>query len=146
LVQGDRTIRLSPKQIKTLPFLHAKNGPRLSERALIFFKDKGDFDPLQPWRVRLLVGTGAIDPTSFVSSNPPRLLPQMYVVTAAASPASIHPPEAATAIAIAPAAAEAAEKALPWRAIWSSHWVRIAILCAGLTVLTIILFLQDVIS
>src|SRR5262249_2714109 len=34
LVQGERTIRLSPKQIKTLPFLHAKNGPDLSERAL----------------------------------------------------------------------------------------------------------------
>src|SRR5215831_2292633 len=45
LVQGERTIRLSPKQIKTLPFLHAKNAPDLSERALVFFKDKGDFDP-----------------------------------------------------------------------------------------------------
>jgi len=56
LVQGDRTIRLSPKQIKTLPFLHAKNAPELSERALIFFKDKGDFDPIKPWQLRLLVG------------------------------------------------------------------------------------------
>jgi NosR/NirI family nitrous oxide reductase transcriptional regulator len=146
LVQGDRTIRLSPKQIKTLPFLHAKNGPRLSERALIFFKDKGDFDPLQPWRVRLLVGADAIDPPSFASFDLPYRLPEIYVVKAAAAPASIHPPDAATSIAIAPAAAEAAEKALPWQAIWSSHWVRIAILCAGLTVLTIILFLQDVIS
>ena len=27
LVQRERTIRLSPKQIKTLPFLHAKNAP-----------------------------------------------------------------------------------------------------------------------
>ena len=29
LVQGERTIRLSPKQIKTLPFLHAKKAPDL---------------------------------------------------------------------------------------------------------------------
>jgi NosR/NirI family nitrous oxide reductase transcriptional regulator len=146
VVQGDRTIRLVPKQIKTLPFLHARNGPDLSERALIFFKDKGDFDPLQPWRVRLLVGTDAISPPSFASFDLPYRLPETYVVKAAAAPASDRPPEAATSPAVAPAVAEAAEKALPWQAIWSSHRVSIAILCAGLAMLTIILSLQDVIS
>jgi len=32
LLQGDRVMRLSPKQIKTLPFLHAKNAPDLHGR------------------------------------------------------------------------------------------------------------------
>src|SRR5499427_4624120 len=146
VVQGDRTIRLVPTQIKTLPFLHAKNGPDLSERALIFFKDKSDFDPLQPWQVRLLVGSDAISPPSFASFDLPYRLPEAYVIKAAAAPASDRPPAAATSPAVAPATAEAAEKALPWQAIWSSHRVSIAILCAGLAVLTIILFLQDVIS
>ena len=146
LVQGDRTIRLSPKQIKTLPFLHVENGPHLSERALIFFKDKSDFDPLQPWRVRLLVGTDAIDPPSFASFDLPYHLPETYVVKAAAAPASDRPAQAATSPAVAPAATEAIDQALPWQAIWSSHLVSIAILCAGLAALTIILFLQDVIS
>ena len=70
LVQGERTIRLSPKQIKTLPFLHAKNAPDLSERALIFFKDKGDFDPIEPWQLRLLVGSDAVSPPSFHKLRP----------------------------------------------------------------------------
>ena len=39
-----------------------------------------------------------------------------------------------------------AEKALGWQAIWSSHQVRIAVLGVGLAALTVILFLQDVIS
>jgi NosR/NirI family nitrous oxide reductase transcriptional regulator len=39
-----------------------------------------------------------------------------------------------------------AEKALGWQAIWSAHQVRIAVLGAGLAALTVILFLQDVIS
>ncbi len=146
VVQGDRTIKLSPKQIKTLPFLHARNGPDLSEHALVFFKDKSDFDPLQPWQVRLLVGSDAINPPSFAGFDLPYHLPETYVVKAAAAPAGNRTPEAATSPAVAPAAAEAAEKALPWQAIWSSHRVSIAILCAGLAVLTIILFLQDVIS
>ena len=38
------------------------------------------------------------------------------------------------------------EKALGWQAIWLSHQVRIAILGVGLAALTVILFLQDVIS
>ena len=33
LLQGDRVMRLSPKQIKTLPFLHAKNAPDVPEWA-----------------------------------------------------------------------------------------------------------------
>jgi len=75
LVQGDRTIKMSPKQIKTLPFLHAKNAPDLSERALVFFKDKSDFDPLQPWRLQLLVGSDAVSPPSFASFDLPYHLP-----------------------------------------------------------------------
>jgi NosR/NirI family nitrous oxide reductase transcriptional regulator len=38
------------------------------------------------------------------------------------------------------------EKALAWQAIWSAHQVRIAVLGVGLVALTVILFLQDVIS
>ena len=97
LVQRERTIRLSPKQIKTLPFLHAKNAPDLSERALIFFKDKSDFDPLEPWQLRLLVGSDAISPPSFASFDLPYHLPETYVIRAAAAPAGNRLPETANA-------------------------------------------------
>jgi NosR/NirI family transcriptional regulator, nitrous oxide reductase regulator len=146
LVQRERTVRLSPKQIKTLPFLHAKNAPDLTERALIFFKDKGDFDPLEPWQLRLVLGSDAISPPSFASFDLPYHLPETYIVRAAAAPAGNRPPEAAGAGAAPGNEAETAEKGLPWQAIWSSHRVSIAILGAGLAALTVILFLQDVIS
>jgi len=63
-------MRLSPKQIKTLPFLHAKNAPDLTERALLFFNSKAEFNPVEPWQVRLLVGSDAVSPPSFCKFRP----------------------------------------------------------------------------
>src|SRR5271166_590627 len=60
LLQGDRVMRLSPKQIKTLPFLHAKNAPDLTERALVFFNSKAEFNAVEPWQLRLLVGSDVV--------------------------------------------------------------------------------------
>ncbi len=146
LVQRERTIRLSPKQIKTLPFLHAKNAPDLSERALVFFNSKGDFDPVEPWLLRLLVGSDAVSPPSFASFDLPYRIPEAFLVKAAAAPAGNRAPEAATAGAGPGDKMETAERALPWQAIWSAHRPSIAILGAGLAALTAMLFLQDVIS
>src|SRR4029078_1739971 len=97
LVQGDRTIRLSPKQIKTLPFLHAKNAPELSERALIFFKDKGDFDPIKPWQLRLLVGSDAVSPPSFTSLELNYQIPESYIIRPAVKQQSADVPPVASA-------------------------------------------------
>ena len=88
LLQGDRVMRLSPKQIKTLPFLHAKNAPDLTERALVFFNSKADFDPVEPWQLRLLVGSDAVSPPSFASFDLTYRIPESYVVKAAAAPPS----------------------------------------------------------
>jgi NosR/NirI family transcriptional regulator, nitrous oxide reductase regulator len=145
LLQGDRVMRLSPKQIKTLPFLHAKNAPDLTERALVFFNSKSDFDPVEPWQLRLLVGSDAVSPPSFTSFDLTYRIPESYVVKAAAAPASSRAP-AGTVNAGLSGEIETPEKTLAWQAIWSGHRVRIAILGTGLAALTIILFLQDVIS
>jgi NosR/NirI family nitrous oxide reductase transcriptional regulator len=58
IVQGETTIRLPTRQIKTLPFVHAEKPPDLTERALVFFPGGGEFDPTRPFQVNLLV-TGA---------------------------------------------------------------------------------------
>ena len=89
LLQGDRVMRLSPKQIKTLPFLHAKNAPDLTERALVFFNSKADFNPVEPWQLRLLVGSDAVSPPSFASFDLTYRIPESYVVKAAAAPPAI---------------------------------------------------------
>ena len=141
LVQDERTIRLSPKQIKILPFLHAKKAPDLTERALVFFTGKSDLDPVKPWQVRLLVGSDAVNPPSFASFDLTYRIPESYIVKAAVAIDSNRAPDAGTA-----GAGSNGETALPWQAIWSAHRLRIAILALGLAALTVILFLQDVIS
>jgi NosR/NirI family nitrous oxide reductase transcriptional regulator len=145
LLQGDRVMRLSPKQIKTLPFLHAKNAPDLTERALVFFNGKADFNPVEPWQLRLLVGSDAVSPPSFASFDLTYRIPESFVVkTAAALPSNRV--SLGTASAAPGDEMGTPEKALAWQAIWSAHQVRIAVLGVGLVALTVILFLQDVIS
>jgi NosR/NirI family transcriptional regulator, nitrous oxide reductase regulator len=147
LVQGEKTIRLPSKRIKALPFLHAKKAPDLAEQALVFFAGNGDLDPIEPWRVRLLVGGEAPGaPPSFASFDLAYHVPEDYVVKAVATPqgrdraASIETPDRPSE------GSASSEKALAWQAIWSAHSLKITILGLGLTALTVILFLQDVIS
>ena len=131
LVQGDKTIPLSGKQIKTLPFLHAKGGPDLTERALVFLQGNSDFDPAQPWQLRLLVAGESRDgKPSFADFAIPYKTPDIYLVKRAAAA-----PEAM-----------AAESGLAWTAVWWAHDVKIAILGTALIALTAILFLQAWIS
>jgi len=144
LVQGDRTIRLSSKQIKTLPFLHAKKGPDLTERVLVFFNGSRDFDPIKPWQLRLLVGSDAVNPPSFAGFDLNYRIPDSYLIKAAAPPSNTRAPGAAAASKIGETAGS--DKTLGWQAIWFAHRVPIAILALGLAALTTILFLQDVIS
>jgi len=147
LVQGEKTIRLSGKQIKTLPFLHAKGQPDMSERALVFLRGAGDLDPTKPWQVRLLVaGEAGKGQDSFASFTLPYKVPAAYVVQPVAEPAAAPASTTQAAPSQAAAAAASADRALPWQPIWRAHAVKIAILGLGLTALTVILFLQDYIS
>jgi NosR/NirI family transcriptional regulator, nitrous oxide reductase regulator len=145
LIQGERVMRLSPKQIKTLPFLHAKNAPDLTERALVFFNSKADFNPVEPWQLRLLVGSDGVSPPTFANFDLTYRIPESYVVKAAVAPAS-NRASPGTVSAEASGERGTPEKALSWQVIWSAHQVRIAVLAVGLAALTAILFLQDVIS
>ena len=133
LVQGDKTIRLSGRQIKTLPFLHAKNAPELSERALVFLTGDSALDPSEPWQFRLLIaGESAGGQKSFTAFDLAYRVPEKYLLQL--SPAAGKSDEGAM------------REALPWQAIWSLHWVRIAVLGVALVALGLILSFQDRIS
>jgi NosR/NirI family transcriptional regulator, nitrous oxide reductase regulator len=139
LVQGDKNIHLAGRQIKALPFLHARKAPEFTERALVFLRGTGDLDPTEPWQVRLLVaGDSGAGRPSFASFDLAYRVPESYVspATAAESGASGR----------GEGPGFAPDEALAWRAIWWAHRGNIAILGAGLTALTVILFLQGPIS
>lgn len=133
LVQGEKTIRLQGKQIKTLPFLHAKRAPDLTERALVSLGADSALDPGQSWKLRLLLaGETASGEKRYVSVDLPYRLPAAYILP----PATPRAPDVDASLA-------GPDQALAWRAIWSAHRIKIAILLTGLSALTVIFLLQD---
>jgi NosR/NirI family transcriptional regulator, nitrous oxide reductase regulator len=130
IVQGDKTIRLLAKYIKTLPFLHADATPKLTERALILLPGETGFDPSLPWQIRLLVpGETADGKPVFADFALPYRLPDSYLLKPATDSASSDD-----------------SGSLAWMAIWRERYIKIAILGVALTALTAILFLQAPIS
>jgi NosR/NirI family transcriptional regulator, nitrous oxide reductase regulator len=130
LAQGDRRIPISGKQIRLLPFLHAKQAPDLGERALIFLRGSRELDPTQPWQLHLVLSGKTGDGPVLAPYDLGYQLPAGYLVKAPAPPV----PEAA------------GETTLGWRAIWAAHPVKIAILALGLAALTAIFVFEDRLS
>jgi NosR/NirI family transcriptional regulator, nitrous oxide reductase regulator len=83
IVQGERTIRLPARLIKTLPFLHAEKPPELTERALVFFPGGGEFDPTRPFQINLLITSAtASGRERFASFSLPYHVPDAYLLPA----------------------------------------------------------------
>jgi NosR/NirI family nitrous oxide reductase transcriptional regulator len=129
-VQGERTIRLSPKQIKSLPFLHASKAPELTERALVFFSGTSELDPAEPFTLRLLLGAPqAGDQSAFAAYDLAYRIPEPYLIR----PMRTGDQSANSA---APKPAEVVRR-------WSTQGTKILILAGGLAALTVILLMQD---
>jgi NosR/NirI family transcriptional regulator, nitrous oxide reductase regulator len=129
LAQGGNTLHIAGKQIRGLPFLHAKNAPELSERALMFFRGSRELDPTQPWQLNLLVSGRAGERPLFARFSLPYRLPAEYLVRVDE-----------------PATAPSGEDELGWRTIWQAHLVKIAILVFALAALTLIFVFEDRLS
>jgi len=146
IVQGERTIRLPVRQIKTLPFVHAEKPPDLTERALVFFPGRGEFDPTRPFQVKLLVASAtAAGRRGFASFGLPYHVPDAYVLQAAADAAGGREPDKAKE-SRADGPPTATGTGVDWRDIWRGHPVKITVLGAALATLTVILFLQDFVT
>jgi ferredoxin len=134
LVQGDKTIRLSAKQIHTVPFLHTDGTPHLTERALVVLPGAAGLDPSRPWQIRLLVpGETADGKPVFADFALPYRLPDSYLLKSATDSAAFGDD-----------ADDNARSA--WTSAWRARYGEIAILGVALTTLTAILFLQAPIS
>jgi NosR/NirI family transcriptional regulator, nitrous oxide reductase regulator len=143
-VQADKTLRLSARQIKALPFLHARQAPALSERALVFLSGDRNFDSSQPWEVRLLVGNEGIGKgRNFATFDLTYRVPDRFVMRVSAA-SDVDRAMSGRAPAARPGIET--DQALAWQAIWSAQRTRIIILGLGLTALIVILFGQDYLS
>ena len=131
LVQGERTIALRRSMKKRLPFLHAKERPNLDEIGLFFLTQADGLNPVEPWRLELLIQGGEETP-NFASFAMPYKLPDRFVKDVPVEEVAVNDADAG--------------KGIDWRQVWRDHPVRIALLVATLVALTIILSAQDAIS
>lgn len=145
IVQGEKTIRIPSEQIKTLPFLHVEKPPNLTERALVFFPARGEFDATHAFQVNLLV-TGAT-PTGrrgFASFGLPYRLPDVYILQAADDAAGGR--KLGETKESQGAGSRPQGTSVDWKQIWRGHPIKIAVLVAGLSTLTVILLLQNFVT
>ncbi|MGA0587651.1 4Fe-4S binding protein [Dyella sp. KRB-257] len=106
--------------------------PRFDEKAIFVVRSSGvGFDPTRPWTLQLMVNR-QIGPLKSIyhTFTASYQMPPAYTSQPAASPSA------------------AADGALPadaplWKKIWHARRIDIAILCAGLAVLSLILVFQD---
>ncbi len=129
LVQGERTIPLRKEMVKVLPFLHAKNGPSFGEIGLFFLTEAAGLDPVEPWRLELIIEGGDEVP-ALVNFSMPYKVPERFIER-------LPTREISTL---------AADSGVAWRGVWRQHSVRIGVLGASLAALVVILSLQDAIA
>src|SRR5690606_38731905 len=121
LVQGDRVIRFVNDDYNTLGIF--KGGDETFEETGLFRTAAGALDPLQPFRLELLVAS-ADDATPPVTFPLTYQLPARYI---------IEPP------AVEDATAASAPRPIDWVTIWTERAGQIEILLGALTLLTLIL-------
>ena len=151
LSQDGRELPLGPDYVKTLPFLHAKDGPELAERGLVFYSPEDGLDPGKPLRFELAVAGEPPRGAAADTAPPAAVFALEYrVPEAALLPEPDPPAEAAVSADGGSSLAAPAETAAPagpdWRPIWDANRERIGLLAATLALLLVILSLQDVLA
>ena len=120
-----------------LPGVKAANAPDFKEAALFKVPASATFDPVQPWRLQLLVQRVlSVKDKAFVTLNLNYQLPDAYLT---APPAAAPPPAVAELDDIEPANAL-------YKQIWAGKKIQIAVLVLSLLVLGGVFFFQDTLT
>ncbi|MBF0305722.1 MAG: regulatory protein NosR [Alphaproteobacteria bacterium] len=132
LIQGEETIRFRDRDYQRLGGLAAAGAPSFPEIGLFTLPEGVSFAPAEPWRLQLLVSraVGALEKV-FLTWDVGYQLPDIHL---AAAPAPT-PPSTGEPV-------ETGEEPL-WKRIWDDRLLDVAIVGAGLAVLTAIFFFQD---
>jgi NosR/NirI family nitrous oxide reductase transcriptional regulator len=150
VIQGENGVRFRDRNHQRIGDIAAAGAPRLREIGLFAVPDGTTLDPVEPWRLQLLVqrAIGARD-KSFLTFDLDYTLPDKYIKVEPVAAASPVAPSAAggTSSAVAPQAplAEADDNpAAPlWQQLWRGKLIKIGVLVVALLILTGIFFFQD---
>ncbi|HKF64477.1 MAG TPA: 4Fe-4S binding protein [Dongiaceae bacterium] len=137
--QSENSIRFRDRHYRRIGDIAAAGAPDFPEIGLFLLPEGSHFDPVQPWRLQLLVqrATGALE-KAFVTVALGYTVPEKFLTAAAPAPVAAKAPPSA-----APGAAVATEAPL-WQRLWHAKALDIAIALSAIGVLTAIFFLQDV--
>jgi NosR/NirI family nitrous oxide reductase transcriptional regulator len=136
ITQGDNTIRFHDRNHTRIGEVAAEGAPDLPDVDVFRIPKDYDFDPVQPWRIELLVNR-ATGPTSkaFLTFDLSYRLPEKYLATQA-------PPAPAEQAAAQETPAETTPSTL-WQRLWRDKAWEIGILVAAIGLLTLIFFFQS---
>lgn len=126
VMQGEREIAFRDLDYHRLSDVYAEGMPEFSEMGIFIIRAEHRFDPGALWSLNLLVKrqTGPLE-SAFSSFDSTYEIPESYVERPP------PPPEAA------------AEEEAIWVAVWRERAFQIAVLVAGLSLLVVIMALQD---
>jgi NosR/NirI family nitrous oxide reductase transcriptional regulator len=133
VIQGDKRWLFRDKAYKRLGSLKATGAPDFAEIGLLYFPSDGEFDPVKPWRVQLLIQRpiGPLEKV-FVTRDLSYQLPSRFVREEA------RPVQAA-----APGQSMEETQGTPlWMRVWQSRKGDIIILTIAISVLTAGFFSQ----
>lgn len=134
VIQGDKRWLFRDKAYKRIGKLKATGAPEFSEIGLLYFPADGEFDPVKPWRVQLLVQR-AIGPLEkvFVTRDLSYQVPERFVREEAR-------PVPATAETLS--TGQATPPTPLWVRVWQGRKLDIIILTLAVSVLTAGFFSQ----
>jgi NosR/NirI family nitrous oxide reductase transcriptional regulator len=144
LIQGDSSIRFRDKNYERLRSVAAKGAPNFPEVALFTVPADTHFDPVEPWRIELLVGraTGATS-KAFLTFDMPYTVPEQYLKLPPVETEAASQP-ATAAVTAHRAAGNAQDQGPPlWQRLWRQKIVQTVILAGALLALTIVFFAQE---
>lgn len=151
VIQQENSFRFTDSGHKRLADIAAKDAPRFKEIALFVVPEDAVFDPMEPWRLQLMVQRIiSVKEKAFVTFDLEYSLPQVYtkadpdaVVAAPVEPSKTAAESAADSA--ANAAAEAEFEAAPpiWKQIWRAKTGQVAAVLGALLLLVGVFFFQD---
>lgn len=144
LIQGDSSIRFRDKNYERLRDVAAKGAPSFPEVALYTIPADKAFDPVEPWRIELLVGR-ATGPTSkaFLTFDMPYSVPEHYLKLPPANPQAATTPQQSSAP--APRSTPSFKRDGPplWQRLWHQKLFQVVVLAVALFALTAVFFVQE---
>jgi NosR/NirI family nitrous oxide reductase transcriptional regulator len=129
LVQGDKTIRLTKAMHRSLKKLAIDGHSSLRDISLFHLPSSTGFDPLQPWRLELLVeGESETSSKRFAGFPLNYVLPDTFIRKPPPQPSAIEPVDLDAPL---------------WQVRWQNMMPEVIVLCIALTILLVLLVFQD---